>query len=100
MRTLTKSFPSLPMMERRPLCPPAPPPAPDAPPENVFPAPPDEGAGPFAPAGAAPGFDPPRARLEVQVVVDYDEVFRPVVRDGGARVVHEGRRIEERCIGK
>ena len=70
MRTLTKSLPSLPMMERRPLCPPAPPPT----------------------------LTRTVARFQVEVVVDDDEVLRPVVRDGGAGVVHERRRLEERGV--
>src|SRR5215210_2639231 len=71
---------------------------PDAHPDEVVSKSPDDGAQAVVPSGSAPDLDPYRARLQVQVVVDYDEVLWPVVRYGGARVVHEGRRFEERCV--
>src|SRR5829696_3696788 len=73
---------------------------PDTHPDEVVSETPDNGAQAVVTTGAAPSFDPHRARLQVQVVVDYDQVLRPVLRDGGAGVVHEGRRLEERCVGE
>src|SRR5918995_4804066 len=46
-------------------------------------------------ASAASDLDAHRPRFQVEVVVDDDEVLGPVIRDGGARVVHERRRLEE-----
>src|SRR5215203_5546556 len=54
-----------------------------------------DGAQAVVPTRAATDFDAYRARFQVQVVVDDDEVFGPVVRDGEARVVHERCRLEE-----
>src|SRR5918992_4603976 len=67
----------------------------DAPPDEVIAQSPYDGTQAVVPARTASDLDAHRPCFQVEVVVDDDEVFGPVVRDGGARVVHEGRRLEE-----
>src|SRR5215208_8517202 len=59
-----------------------------------------DGTQAIVPARAASDLDAHRTSFQVEVVVDDDEVLRPVVRDGRARVVHEGRRLEEGSVGE
>src|SRR5215207_4776450 len=67
----------------------------DAHPDEVIAQCPYDGTQAVVPARAASDLDAHCPRFQVEVVVDDDEVLGPVVRDGGACVVHKRRRLEE-----